>query len=115
MTINVPEKYIAIIDILIDLGVVNSRSECMRTMLSEWLNDKLKMIDNIDKLVESAQKPLLEYDKEAIEQELTKQIKVYSVIHEEVLEDGTRFREYEKEIIEVHINPPTEAKFMNED
>jgi len=61
ITINLPEKYLEAIQTLNDLGVYPSRSEAIRTALSEFLGDELKMFENLDEetfkmLVRSNQK-----------------------------------------------------------
>jgi len=61
ITINLPEKYLEAIQTLNDLGVYPSRSEAIRTALSEFLNDELKMFNNLEEktfkmLVRSNQK-----------------------------------------------------------
>lgn len=48
ITINLPEKYLEAIQTLNDLGIYPSRSEAIRTALSEFLDDELKMFDNLD-------------------------------------------------------------------
>lgn len=64
VTINIPIKYIGLIDKLVGLGVYPSRSETIRAMLGEWLTVKLKNIDTIDMFIEQADK-LLDYNKYA--------------------------------------------------
>ncbi len=61
ITINLPEKYLEAIQTLNDLGVYPSRSEAIRTALSEFLSDELKMFESLDEetfkmLVRSNQK-----------------------------------------------------------
>ena len=48
ITINLPEKYLEAIQTLNDLGVYPSRSEAIRTALSEFLEEELKMFDNLE-------------------------------------------------------------------
>ena len=48
ITINLPEKYLEAIQTLNDLGVYPSRSEAIRTALSEFLGDELKMFENLE-------------------------------------------------------------------
>lgn len=48
ITINLPEKYLEAIQTLNDLGVYPSRSEAIRTALSEFLTDELKMFENLE-------------------------------------------------------------------
>jgi Arc/MetJ-type ribon-helix-helix transcriptional regulator len=48
ITINLPEKYLEAIQTLNDLGVYPSRSEAIRTALSEFLDDELKMFNNLE-------------------------------------------------------------------
>ncbi len=48
ITINLPEKYLEAIQTLNDLGVYPSRSEAIRTALSEFLSDELKMFENLE-------------------------------------------------------------------
>ncbi len=61
ITINLPEKYLEAIQTLNDLGVYPSRSEAIRSALSEFLGDELKMFQNLEEetfkmLVRSNQK-----------------------------------------------------------
>ena len=61
ITINLPEKYLEAIQTLNDLGVYPSRSEAIRTALSQFLGDELKMFENLEEetfkmLVRSNQK-----------------------------------------------------------
>ena len=61
ITINLPEKYLEAIQILNDLGVYASRSEAIRTALSEFLSPELDMFENLEEqnfrmLVRSNQK-----------------------------------------------------------
>jgi len=61
ITINLPEKYLEAIQTLNDLGVYPSRSQAIRTALSEFLSDELKMFQNLEEetfkmLVRSNQK-----------------------------------------------------------
>jgi antitoxin ParD1/3/4 len=48
ITINLPEKYLEAIQTLNDLGLYPSRSQAIRTALSEFLGDELKMFENLD-------------------------------------------------------------------
>ena len=48
ITINLPEKYLEAIQTLNDLGVYASRSEAIRTALSQFLDDELKMFNNLE-------------------------------------------------------------------
>ncbi len=48
ITINLPEKYLEAIQTLNDLGVYPSRSEAIRTALSDFLGDELKMFQNLE-------------------------------------------------------------------
>ena len=48
ITINLPEKYLEAIQTLNDLGVYPSRSEAIRTALSQFLGDELKMFENLE-------------------------------------------------------------------
>lgn len=48
ITINLPEKYLEAIQTLNDLGVYPSRSEAIRTALSLFLDDELKMFNNLE-------------------------------------------------------------------
>ncbi|MFX0011860.1 MAG: ribbon-helix-helix domain-containing protein [Candidatus Hermodarchaeota archaeon] len=48
ITINLPEKYLEAIQTLNDLGVYPSRSEAIRTALSQFLEHELKMFDNLE-------------------------------------------------------------------
>ena len=61
ITINLPEKYLEAIQTLNDLGVYPSRSQAIRTALSQFLDDELKMFENLEEetfkmLVRSNQK-----------------------------------------------------------
>jgi Arc/MetJ-type ribon-helix-helix transcriptional regulator len=48
ITINLPEKYLAAIQILQDLGIYPSRSEAIRIALHNFLSDELKMYQDLD-------------------------------------------------------------------
>lgn len=48
ITINLPEKYLEAIQSLQDLGLYPSRSEAIRTALREFLDDELKMFNNLE-------------------------------------------------------------------
>ncbi|MBY9009158.1 MAG: ribbon-helix-helix protein, CopG family [Candidatus Lokiarchaeota archaeon] len=48
ITINLPEKYLEAIQTLNDLGLYPSRSQAIRTALSEFLGDELKMFENLE-------------------------------------------------------------------
>ncbi len=48
ITINLPEKYLEAIQTLNDLGVYPSRSEAIRSALSDFLGDELKMFENLE-------------------------------------------------------------------
>jgi len=48
ITINLPEKYLAAIQILNDLGIYPSRSEAIRIALRDFLSDELKMYQDLD-------------------------------------------------------------------
>ncbi|MFW9948020.1 MAG: ribbon-helix-helix domain-containing protein [Promethearchaeota archaeon] len=48
ITINLPEKYLAAIKTLNELGVYPSRSEAIRIALRDFLEDELKMYDDLD-------------------------------------------------------------------
>ena len=48
ITINLPEKYLAAIQILNDLGVYPSRSEAIRTAFRDFLDDELIMFNNLE-------------------------------------------------------------------
>jgi Arc/MetJ-type ribon-helix-helix transcriptional regulator len=48
ITINLPEKYLEAIQTLNDLGLYPSRSEAIRAALSEFLDDELKMFNNLE-------------------------------------------------------------------
>jgi len=61
ITINLPEKYLEAIQTLNDLGVYASRSEAIRTALSDFLSPELDMFENLEErnfrmLVRSNQK-----------------------------------------------------------
>lgn len=49
ITINLPERYLAAIQVLNDLGVYTSRSEAIRIALRDFLSNELKMYQDIDK------------------------------------------------------------------
>lgn len=58
ITINLPEKYLAAIQVLNDLGIYPSRSEAIRIALRDFLSNELKMYldldaDNFNMLVKS--------------------------------------------------------------
>ena len=48
ITINLPEKYLAAIQVLNDLGVYPSRSEAIRCALKSWLANELEMFNNLE-------------------------------------------------------------------
>ena len=48
ITINLPEKYLEAIQTLNDLGIYPSRSEAIRTALSEFLVEELKMFNDLE-------------------------------------------------------------------
>ena len=48
ITINLPEKYLEAIQTLNDLGIYPSRSEAIRTALSQFLDDELKMFNSLE-------------------------------------------------------------------
>lgn len=48
ITINLPEKYLAAIQILNDMGIYPSRSEAIRTALGDFLTDELKMFNDLE-------------------------------------------------------------------
>jgi len=48
ITINLPEKYLGAIQTLNDLGVYPSRSEAIRTALAQFLDDEIKMFENLE-------------------------------------------------------------------
>ena len=48
ITINLPEKYLAAIQILNDLGVYPSRSEAIRIALRNFLANELKMYEDLE-------------------------------------------------------------------
>jgi len=48
ITINLPEKYLEAIQTLNDLGIYPSRSEAIRIALSEFLDEELKMFNNLE-------------------------------------------------------------------
>jgi Arc/MetJ-type ribon-helix-helix transcriptional regulator len=48
ITINLPEKYLAAIQTLNDLGVYPSRSEAIRIALKDFLKDELEMYNNLE-------------------------------------------------------------------
>ena len=48
ITINLPEKYLAAIQTLNDLGIYPSRSEAIRIALGDFLEEELKMYHDLD-------------------------------------------------------------------
>ncbi len=48
ITINLPEKYLAAIQTLNDLGIYPSRSEAIRIALRDFLEDELKMYNDLE-------------------------------------------------------------------
>jgi len=48
ITINLPEKYLEAIQTLNDLGIYPSRSEAIRTALSQFLDNELEMFHNLE-------------------------------------------------------------------
>lgn len=48
ITINLPEKYLAAIQTLNDLGIYPSRSEAIRIALGDFLEEELKMYHKLD-------------------------------------------------------------------
>lgn len=48
ITINLPEKYLAAIQILNDKGLYPSRSEAIRVALREFLDDELTLYQDLD-------------------------------------------------------------------
>jgi Arc/MetJ-type ribon-helix-helix transcriptional regulator len=48
ITINLPEKYLMAIQTLNDLGAYPSRSEAIRIALRDFLEDELKMYNDLD-------------------------------------------------------------------
>ena len=48
ITINLPEKYLTAIQTLNDLGIYPSRSEAIRIALRDFLEDELKMYNNLE-------------------------------------------------------------------
>lgn len=48
ITINLPEKYLAAIQVLNDLGIYPSRSEAIRIALGDFLSDELKMYQDLE-------------------------------------------------------------------
>ena len=48
ITINLPEKYLDAIQILNDMNLYPSRSEAIRTALSNFLSKELKMYNDLD-------------------------------------------------------------------
>jgi Arc/MetJ-type ribon-helix-helix transcriptional regulator len=48
ITINLPEKYLAAIQILNDKGIYPSRSEAIRIALRDFLADELKMYEDLE-------------------------------------------------------------------
>lgn len=48
ITINLPEKYLAAIQALNDMGIYPSRSEAIRIALHDFLGSELKMYHDLD-------------------------------------------------------------------
>ncbi|MFX0073383.1 MAG: ribbon-helix-helix domain-containing protein [Candidatus Hermodarchaeota archaeon] len=48
ITINLPEKYLSAIQILNDKGIYPSRSEAIRIALRDFLQDELKMYEDLE-------------------------------------------------------------------
>ena len=48
ITINLPEQYLSAIQTLQDAGTYPSRSEAIRTALSEFLSDELNLYNDLD-------------------------------------------------------------------
>ncbi len=48
ITINLPEKYLQAIQILMDMGLYPSRSEAIRIALGNFLNNELKMFKELE-------------------------------------------------------------------
>jgi len=48
ITINLPEQYIQAIQSLQDIGICPSRSEAIRTALKGFLDDELKMFNDLE-------------------------------------------------------------------
>ncbi len=48
ITINLPEKYLAAIQVLNDMDMYPSRSEVIRTALNDFLAPELKMYQDLD-------------------------------------------------------------------
>lgn len=48
ITINLPEKYLDAIQVLMDMNVYPSRSEAVRTALNDFLTNELKMTLDLD-------------------------------------------------------------------
>jgi len=113
MTINVPERYIALFDILVDLGMVKSRSEGMRTMMTEWFTAKIKVMDDLDTFIKGGRQRVLEFNEAITDKERAvnlskiyneiknkrkippKMMKTYNLTYEEIVE-GIRVREWER-------------------
>lgn len=49
ITINLPEKYLDAIQVLNDAGIYPSRSEAIRIALRDFLNNELKMDQQLEK------------------------------------------------------------------
>ena len=47
ITINLPERYLSAIQTLNDFGIYPSRSEAIRIALRDFLNDELKMNEDL--------------------------------------------------------------------
>ena len=48
ITINLPEKYLGAIQVLVDMGILPSRSEAIRIALREFLVPELKFNADLD-------------------------------------------------------------------
>lgn len=48
ITINLPERYLSAIQTLNDLGIYPSRSEAIRIALKDFLQEELKMFDDLN-------------------------------------------------------------------
>lgn len=111
MTINVPERYVALFDILCDLGIIKSRSEGMRSMMTDWFTEKMKMVTTIDELIRVGRQRVLEYNKFEERKKAVVAVKNYNLVHEDII-DGFIVREWEREDIEILI---PDKKYINSD
>lgn len=53
ITINVSTKQLKMIKILVDAGIAASRSELLRSMLAEYLPEKIQQLIHMDKIIDA--------------------------------------------------------------